>query len=99
MLLYSNVISITLETVDKVYSYTKIHDISSPTQFRPPRPGGVAFPFRKDELGDCHPLKPLYHNTFGVWGAAPIGFPEGSRREKYAGGIFLGGIASSSEHY
>ena len=61
--------------------------------------GGVAFPFRKDELGDCHPLKPLYNNTFGVWGAAPIGFPEGSRREKYAGGIFLGGIASGSEHY
>ena len=43
------------ETVDKVYSYTKIHDVASPTQFRPPRPGGVAFPFRKDELGDCIP--------------------------------------------
>ena len=65
------------QTVDKVYSYTKIHDISSPTQFRPPRPGGVAFPFRKDELGDCHPLKPLYNIILGVWGAAPIGFPEG----------------------
>ena len=43
------------QTVDKVHSYTKIYDIASPTQFRPPRPGEVAFPFRKDELGDCIP--------------------------------------------
>ena len=106
--------SISAQTVDKVYSYTKKYNIASPTQFRPRRrsligslpacaerqriprgassfpqgarrwrpagallTGGVAFPFRKDELGDCHPLKPLYNNTYGVWGAAPIGFPKG----------------------
>ena len=27
-------------------------------RFRPPRPGGIAFPFRKDELGGLCPLKP-----------------------------------------
>ena len=28
-----------------------------------------------------------------------IAFPWGSHREKYAGGMFLGGIANGSEHY
>ena len=58
------------QAVDKVYSYTKIYDTACPTQFRPPRPGGIAFPFRKDELGDYHPLKPLYIILLG-FGAQP----------------------------
>ena len=43
-------------------------------------------------------LKTMDRNTFCGEAFLHIAFSWGSRREKYAGGIFLGGIANGSEH-